>query len=107
MGTAVVDDPVHGPGRGIRLDGHHLLNETAERVDPVLGFDAVEQVGVVDVPAGELGERAVAFVLELDPGGLPRGGRPCRVAAAEGLQLRLLVGADHVLVSSQPANRRW
>jgi len=43
-----------------------LLDQPAERLDPGLRLDTVEQVGVVDVPGGEVGERAVAAVLELD-----------------------------------------
>jgi hypothetical protein len=37
-----------------------------ERLDPGLGLDAVEQVGVVDVPGGEIGQRAAAAVFEFD-----------------------------------------
>ena len=98
VGAAVVNDPVHRARGGVRLDGHHLFDEPAERFDPVGGLDAVEQVGVVDVPSGEVGEGAVAFVLELDPGRPPGLRRQCRMATPERLQLGLLVGADHVLV---------
>jgi len=56
----------------------------------------------MDVPAGEVGDRAVAPVVELESA-RPSGSRRQRaVAAAERLQLRLLVGADHVFVRAQP-----
>jgi hypothetical protein len=100
---AVVDDPVDGAGRGVGLAAHHLGDEASERLDPGFLLDAVEQVGVVDIPGGEVGERAVAAVVELEPGCASGSGRQRSVAAAEGLQLRLLIGADHVLVGSQSA----
>ena len=75
MRAAVVDDPEHAPGRRVGLGGHDLLDEPPERLDPGLGLDAVEQVGVVDVPGGEVGERAAAAVFELDQRRAARTGR--------------------------------
>ena len=45
---------------GVGLAAHHLVDEPSERLDPGLLFDTVEESGVVDVPGGEVGERAVA-----------------------------------------------
>ena len=96
MRGAVVDDPEDRAGRGVGLAGHDLLDEAAERLDPGLGLAAVEEVGVVDVPGGQVGERAAALVLELDQRRPTGAGRHGLVAAAERLQLGLLVGADDV-----------
>jgi len=44
---------------GVGLAAHHLVDEPSERLDPVPRFDGVKETGV-DVPGGEVGERAVA-----------------------------------------------
>src|SRR4051812_30226022 len=49
-----------------------------------------------------VGQRAAAAVLELDQRGAAWTGRHRFVATAERLELRLLVGADDVLVGSEP-----
>ena len=79
-----------------------LLDDASERRDAGLRFDAVDQVGVVDVPRGEVGQGAAALVFELDQRRAPRPDRDGLVATAERLQLGLLVGAHHVLVGTQP-----
>ena len=48
------------------LAAHHLLDEAPEWLDPRLRLDAIEEVGVVDVPGGQIGQRPVAAILELD-----------------------------------------
>ena len=79
-----------------------LIDDASERRDAGLRFDAVDQVGVVDVPRGEVGQGAAALVFELDQRRAPRPDRDGLVATAERLQLGLLVGAHHVLVGTQP-----
>src|SRR3990170_8952857 len=64
---AVVDDPEHAPRRAVRLDAHDLLDQPPERLDAGLGLAAPEQPRPVDVPSGEVLERAAAVVLVLDP----------------------------------------
>ena len=41
-----------GPGGRVRLAGHDLLRQAAERLDPGLRLDPVEQVRVMNVPRG-------------------------------------------------------
>ncbi len=53
-GLLLVDDPEHASRRGVGLAGYDLLDEAAERVDPGLRFDAVEQGGAMDVPGGQV-----------------------------------------------------
>jgi hypothetical protein len=79
-----------------------LLDEPSERLDPGLGLDAVEQVGVVDVPGAQVGQRSLALVLELDQRRTLGAGRDGRMTAAERLQLGLLVRRDHVLIGPEP-----
>ena len=57
---------IDGARRGVRLAGHDPLDEPPERLDPGLGLNAVEPVGVVDVPGREAGQRAVPAVHDLD-----------------------------------------
>ena len=78
-------------------------DELIERDDPVVGGAAIEQAGVLDVPGGQVAERAFALVLVLDA--LPaldagRGGE-CRVLARAGLDRGLLVTADDVIAGVQ------
>src|ERR1035441_3697713 len=101
MGGAVVDDPEHPPGARVGLLGHHLLDEPPEGRDPGLRFASPKDPRPVDVPGGEVGERAAPLVLVLDPTGKPRRGRASRVDPRPGLDARLLVGAHDVLVGSQ------
>ena len=55
----------------------------------------------MDVVGGEVGQGAAAAVLELHPAGASRRCGQAWVAAAQGLQLRLLVGTDHVVVGAE------
>jgi hypothetical protein len=67
VARAVVDDPEDGAGRAVGLDVHHLLDKPPERLDPCFRLDPVKQLGVVDIPAGQVGEGAVAPVVEREP----------------------------------------
>jgi hypothetical protein len=101
VGGAVVDDPEDPAGRGVGLGAHHFLDQAPEGLDPGLLLYPAEEVGVVDVPSGEIGKGAAAAVLELDQGWAARRRGQGPVAAAQRLQLGLLVGGDHVLVGAQ------
>jgi hypothetical protein len=57
----------------------------------------------MDIPGGQVGQRAATLVLELDQRRTTRSRRGRRVAAHQRLQLGLLVGADDVLAGMQPA----
>jgi len=98
---AVVDHPEHTLGRSVGLGSHHLFDQAAEGLDPGLLLDSAEEVGVVDVPGGQVGEGAAAAVVELDQGRAAGPGRERGVATTERLQLGLLIGRDHVLVRAQ------
>jgi hypothetical protein len=98
MGATVVDHPEHSRGRGVGLACHHLLDQAAERRDAGGGLAAAEQPGAVHVPGHQVGQRAAALVLVLNPHGLGSGWRPGWVAAAASLDRGLLVGRDDELV---------
>jgi hypothetical protein len=94
MATAVVHNPEHPLGGGVRLRRHDLLDQAAKRRGPAGGFAAAEELGAVNVPGGQVGQRPAAFVLVLDahPSGGSRGDGG--VGAEACLDGGLLVGAD-------------
>src|SRR5579859_3466853 len=98
MRAAVVEDPEDAPGGAVRLAGHDLADEPAERLDAGPLLTAPEEPGAMDVPGGKVLEGPAALVLELDAHGPTRRRRQRRVTADAGLDARLLVGADDELV---------
>jgi hypothetical protein len=86
---------------GVGLGGHDLGDQPIERLDPGGGFAAAEQAGVVDIPGGQVGQRAAALVLVLDAHAAGLGGWQSGVAAAAGLDGGLLIGADDVLIGTE------
>jgi hypothetical protein len=79
---AVVNDPVDGPGGRVRLGGHDLLHEVAERFDPGRRLDPVEQVRVMNIPGSEVRERSAALVLELVAAAAATAGRAGLMSAS-------------------------
>src|SRR5450759_2124479 len=101
--AAVVEDPEDTPRRAIRLGGHDLADEPAERLDAGPWLTAAEELGPMDVPGGKVLERPAALVLELDEHRMPRVRGDRRVAADASLDARLLVGADDELIALERA----
>ena len=99
--AAVVDDPEDPAGTGIGFLAHHLVDEAPEGHDARARLTAPEDLGPVDVPGGEVGERAAPLVLVLDPTSTTRPGQCPRVDPGAGLDAGLLVGTDDVLVGPQ------
>jgi hypothetical protein len=54
MGAAVVEDPEDAPRGTIRLGGHDLVDESAERLDPGGWLTAPEELGPMDVLGSEI-----------------------------------------------------
>ncbi len=52
--AAVIHDPEHAAGGGVRLAAHDLLDEAAERFDPACGFAAADHPAAAHVPRGEI-----------------------------------------------------
>jgi MFS family permease len=101
VGAAIVDDPEHSLGRGVGLGSHDLGDQPAERVDARGGLHAAEQVGVVDIPGGQVRQRSAAVVFVLDAHTARRACWPGRMAAAARLDLGLLIRREHILVVTQ------
>src|SRR4029453_9084055 len=71
VGGAVVDDPTT-PGRGVGLGGHDLGDQGHERLDAGGGRAAADHACPADVVGGQVGQRAAAVVVVVDP---PAAGR--------------------------------
>ncbi len=78
-------------------------DQVGEGLDPGRGRGGADHLGAVHVVGGEVGQGAATGVLELDPAGTPRSGWLSVVAPSQGLELGLLIGADHVLVLAERA----
>jgi hypothetical protein len=101
VGAAVVDHPVPPLGRGVGLASHDLGDQPAERGDAGRRLAAAEQRGLVHVPRRQIRQRPAALVLVLDPHRARHPWGQARVAAAAGLDARLLVGAEDMLVVAE------
>src|SRR5262249_2507333 len=56
VGGAVVGDPEHPAGAGVRLGGHDLLDQPGERGDPGGGLAPAGDLPAADVPGGQVGD---------------------------------------------------
>src|SRR5262249_49490321 len=101
VGGAVVGDPEHPAGAGVRLGGHDLLDQPGERGDPGGGLAPAGDLPAADVPGGQVGQGAAALVVVLDAHRAGLAGRQGGVAAAAGLDGGLLIGADDVVVAAR------
>src|SRR5262249_54712513 len=94
-------DPVHPPRRGGGLGGHDPGDEPAEWLDPGPWLAAAEDPGAVDVPGGQVLQRAAAGVLELGARRAARRGGQRGMPADPGLDGGLLIRADHIVVLAE------
>lgn len=106
MGAAAAEDPEDPPGTRVRLGGHDLLDEPAERFDARAGLTASEELGVVNVPGSGVGPGASPLVLVLNEHRVARIRGDRGMAADPDLDARLLVGADGELLrrNGRPSN---
>ena len=90
----------------VGLGGHDLLDEAAERHDPGLLLTAADQLAAVDVPSGQVAQRAAAVVVVLDAHRRPGPPGASAWQRRRAWMLGLLIGADHELgCSSSPLKR--
>ena len=99
---AVIDDPEDSLGRSIGLSPHDLVNQPAEGCDARFLLQATEQFRPMDVPSGEVSERAAPVVLMLDEHGMALARRPRWVAADTSLDGGLLICRDDVFPDMKP-----
>src|SRR6266540_5626580 len=101
VGGPIVQDPEHPPRVAVRGDGHHLVHQTAKRLDPRVLLTAAEQLGPVDVQRREIGPGAPTLIFVLDPHPPPGLGGQTRVPPQACLDARLLVRRQHKLVLTE------
>src|SRR5579859_4373991 len=66
MGGPVVHDPEHPVRAGTWLGGHHLPGQPGEGRDPGRAPAPAGHLPAADVPGGQVGQGAAAFVVVLD-----------------------------------------
>jgi hypothetical protein len=98
---AVVHDPEQAFGRMIRCLRQHLVHQAAKRLDAGRRFTPAHHVSPADLPGRELWPGATAFVLVFEAHRSARGGRQGRVTADAGLDARLLVGTEKVVLGAK------
>ena len=98
---AVVDDPKHAARVSIERPRHDLFDQSVERGDTGGGLAAPKEPSLMHIQGGQVGPGAGALVLMLDLHYRPGPGRRRRVAAAASLNVRLLIGGDHEVISGQ------
>src|SRR6202043_3322522 len=91
VAAAVVDDPEHTFGRGVGLDTHDLVDESAEWLDARGGLAAGEDLGPAAVPGRQIGQGTPALVFMFNPCGSFRAGRQRGGATMAGLNRGFLV----------------
>jgi hypothetical protein len=101
VGGAVVDDHEHALCLAVGRDRHELLDQLIERLDPVLGGAAVEDLRPAGIPGGQVAERSLALVLVLDLLPVPGPDGQRRVLARPRLDRWLLVSAHHEVARFQ------
>jgi hypothetical protein len=98
---AVIDDPEHAPSGSIGFLGHDLLDEAIEGLDASGFLTAAEDLGVMDVPGGEVSPGATTCVLVLDAGAMASSRRERGVFAQARLDTGFLVGREHKVTAAQ------
>ena len=97
MRRAVVADPEHAARGPIWLGGHHLRDEPIDRRDRRLRFAPAKQFRAMDIPRGQVGQRARPEILVFDTHRTSRAWRECRMLATARLETRFLIGRDDAI----------
>ena len=98
MRRAVVADPEHASRGSVRLGGHHLRDESIDGRNGRRRFAAAKQFRALDIPGGEVGQRARSEVLVFDAHWTSRTWRESWMFAPPGLETRFLVGRNDQFV---------
>src|SRR5512133_2737547 len=101
MRGAIIHDPEDAIGRAIGLALHHLRHHPTERHDARLGLATPHHIASADIPGGEILQRTATSILVLHPTWSARGGGQAGVTTNPGLDARLLVGADDVVLEAE------
>jgi hypothetical protein len=101
VGGAVVHDPENPTRRSIGLASHHLIDQSAERIDSGLVLASTQDSTVANVPSGKILQSASSLVFMFHSHGTSR---PCRQSCMTpdaGLDARLLIRTDDVVPATE------
>ena len=101
MSETVVHDPKHAASGFVGLLAHDFADESVHRSDATLDFAAAENLGAMDIPGCQVGPGTFAEVLVFDARRAVGRRRQRRLFPAAGLNTRLFVCGDDVIVGAQ------
>lgn len=101
MTGAVVNDPKDPMGMAVGILTHDLLNQAVEGDNGAAGFTTAVDLGLVDIPGGQIGPGTEASILMLDLEGRVGPRRQRGVATLAGLDGGFLIGAHDELVPAE------
>ncbi len=101
VGRAIVNDPENTAGRSVWLTPHHLIDQSAERVDSGLILASTQDSTAANVPDSQVLQGSAPSILMLHSHGASRTRRQSRVTSDSGLDARLLVRADDIIPTTQ------
>ena len=98
---AVVNDPKDPMGLAVGILTHDLLDQAVEGDNGAAGFATAVDLGLVDIPGGQIGPGTKASILMLDLEGRVGPGRQRGVATLAGLDGGFLIGAHDELIPAE------
>ena len=101
MTGAVVDNPKDPMGVTVRSLVHDVLDQAVEGGNGAAGFATAVDLGLVDIPGGQIGPGTEATVLMLDLERRVGPGRQRGVATLAGLDGGFFIGAQDELIRAQ------
>jgi len=101
MGGTIVDNPEHAARLAIGRLVHHAIDQLVKGDTAALGSAVTEELGMVDIQGGHIGQRSTPLVLMFHLHWLARSGSLGGMDASAGLNAGLLIGRNHELVRLQ------
>lgn len=101
MTGAVVNNPKDPMGMAVGILIHDLLDQAVEGDNGAAGFATAVDLGLVDIPGGQIGPGSEASILMLDLEGRVGPGRQRGVATLAGLDGGFLIGGQDELIRAQ------
>ena len=101
MGGTIIDNPEHPARLAIGGLVHHPIDQVVKGHNAALRLAVTEQLGVMDIQSGDIGQRATPLVLMFHLHRLARLGSLGEVDARTGLNAGLFIRRNHELIVLQ------
>jgi hypothetical protein len=101
MRGAIINNPENPASRSVWLNPHHLIDQSAERVDSGLILASTQDSTAANVPSSQVLQGADPLIVMFHSHGASRTRRQSRVTSESGLDARLLIRADDVVPTAQ------